>query len=279
MYTVCTRNRFSSALFTAPLLFQGVVLPTGCVDSEQAVSEIRVFSVPEANQGVAVDEHYFYAIDNYEVGKYDKRTGERAGGWKGEKGGPIIHLNSGVVKDGKLYCGHSNYPGIPMQSSIEIWDTATMEHAGSHSFGLFDGSCTWIDFKDGFIWVAFVHYAEFVAEIGKDQRWTTLVKFDQSWQRLEAWVFPPEIIKKFAPSSNSGGAWGPDGRLYVTGHDLPELYVVKLPEAGSVLEHLETIEITSQGQGIAWDPYEPGILYSMRRKSLEILVTRVLPKE
>ena len=30
--------------------------------------------------------------------------------------------------------------------------------------------------------------------------------------------------------SNSGGSWGPDGFLYLTGHDPAEIYKMRLPK-------------------------------------------------
>jgi len=39
--------------------------------------------------------------------------------------------------------------------------------------------------------------------------------------------------------SPSGGRWGSDGFLYVTGHDLLEMYVLKLPIAGGRLVCLD----------------------------------------
>jgi hypothetical protein len=225
-----------------------------CLNGATSAVELGRFIVAEADQAVAVDKEHFYAIDNHEIGKYEKATGIRVGGWKGEDGGPIIHLNSGIVIDGKLYCAHSNYPGIPMVGSIEIWDTESMEHIDSHSFGINAGSTTWIDFRDGHWFVAFVHYSRFAAELGTDPRWSTLIKFDQEWRPLESWVYPPEVLKRFIPHSNSGGAFGPDGRVYTTGHDRPEVYVLDFPKAGSVLELVATIEVDCEGQGIAWGP-------------------------
>ena len=277
-----TRNRLSILNQTAWRVTVGVWLnlSTACVsaasDSPQSINhEIGRFKAVEADQAVAVDEHFFYAIDNHDIGKYEKLTGRRVGGWHGEDGGPVIHLNSGVVKDGKLYCAHSNYPGTPMVSSIEVWDTETMEHVASHSFGIYAGSCTWLDFLDGYTWVAFVHYGRFSVELGTDPRWTTIIKFDEGWQQQEAWVFPQSVLKRFSPYSNSGGAWGPGGYIYATGHDLPELYVLKLPEAGSVLELVETIAVTNSGQGIAWDRSDPGVLYSIERENAEVIVSRI----
>jgi hypothetical protein len=54
--------------------------------------------------------------------------------------------------------------------------------------------------------------------------------------------------------SSSGGSFGPDGWLYITGHDVPAVYVVKLPSAGDVVIWVATIYAGDiAGQGIAWD--------------------------
>src|SRR6185503_18479227 len=82
----------------------------------------RILAV-EANQAVAVDADCLYAIGNHVIGKYDKKTGKRLAGWECENGKPLIHLDSGIVREGVLYCAHSNFPGLPMVSSIEMWDT------------------------------------------------------------------------------------------------------------------------------------------------------------
>ncbi len=97
-------------------------------------------------QAIAVDSDCFYAIGNSSVAKYRRESGARITGWECPEGKPLIHLNSGVVLDGRLYCAHSNYPAVPMTGSIEIWDTGTMNHVGSHSFGIGMGSTTWADF-------------------------------------------------------------------------------------------------------------------------------------
>ena len=240
--------------------------------------ETARFSAPEARQGVAVDERYFYAIGTREIGKYDKTTGKRVAKWRESEGGPIIHLDSGVIVDGKLYCAHSNYPGIPMTSSVEIWDAATLRHVGSHSFGIRWGSCTWVDRHDGHWWAAFAHYDKLKAKGLTDRgtEWTTVVKFDDDWRELEAWVFPRELLRRFVPMSNSGGSWGPDGLLYTTGHDRPELYALRLPRAGSVLELVAVLPAALRGQGIAWDRSDPGVLYGIDRSKRQVIVFRYL---
>jgi hypothetical protein len=55
--------------------------------------------------------------------------------------------------------------------------------------------------------------------------------------------------------SNSGGSCGPDGRLWTTGHDLDEACVMELPQAGSDLKWIATVDLPNvEGQAIAWVP-------------------------
>lgn len=241
----------------------------------------RRIAAEEAHQAVAVDDRYVYAITNRAIGKYDRESGERVDGWSGAENGPFTHLNSGVVVGDTLYCAHSNFPGAPMVGSIEMWDTTTMEHVGSHSFGVYEGSAAWVDFHEGSWWVAFVHYGRRVngdgaggGIAGKGPDWSTLVEFGPNWTRRQGFVFPAELVDRVRPYSFSGGAWGPDGHLYVTGHDSTRVYELDLPSAGSQLRFLEAYDFPGEGQGIAWDPARPGVLYGIRRSDHEIVVTR-----
>lgn len=247
--------------------------------------EIRRFAAPEAGQAALADREFIYAINNFTVAKYRKATGERVALWNGEKNGPIIHMNAGVIFDGRLYCAHSNYPGVPMLSSVEIFDTATLKHVGSHSFGRTDGSLTWLDRRDrsssltgGGTWIAcFVHYGKRGGEPGRGPEWTQIVEFDDQWRRLRGWSLPADFVTHIGARgySVSGGAFGPRGLLYATGHDNPELYVLDFPEAGSVLKWVATVRIAAEGQAFGWDPVEPGILYSIGRKGRDVIVGRV----
>ncbi len=246
------------------------LLPTVAACADAVTGE---FSAPEARQGVAVDADAVYAIDSRTIGKYDKRTGKRIRQWVGPEDGPIQHLDSGVVIEGRLYCAHSNYPHQPMTSSIEIWDADSLEHVGSHSFGIFAGSATWVDFHDGYWWVVFANYDTHGASPGKGPEWTTLVQFDNAWQHRAAWVLPQTLVDEFSPYSSSGGAWGPDGYLYLTGHDAAAIFRMSLPAAGSVLELKERIAVPIEGQGIAWDrSTDLPRLYGLRRSSRTVVV-------
>jgi len=163
-----------------------------------------------------------------------------------------------------------------MTSSVEIWDAETLEHIGSHSFGIHWGSCTWIDRFDGFWWATFAHYNKLKEKTGKGSEWTSMVKFDDQWQFQQSWIFPQEVYQRFGRMSNSGGSWGPDSLLYCTGHDNPELYAIRLPKMGSALELVEIVPINIFGQGVAWDRSEPGIIYGIRKKNREVVISKYL---
>lgn len=232
--------------------------------------ELRRFKAAEANQGVAVDSEFFYAIDNHALGKYRKDSGARVAGWDGGKGGRIQHLNAGVVFNGRLYCAHSNFPKLPEQSSVEIWDTTTMQAIGSIGFAQPPGSLTWALPRDDGWLACFAHYKS-----TSDPARTVVQRFDAGWKQLGSWSFPAELIQRFAGSSASGGGFGPGVRLFVTGHDAKELYLLGLPASGAVLEWQATIPISAEGQAFAWDPVETNILYSISRKAREVIVSRV----
>lgn len=253
----------------ALLTLVGLVLsPAALSHAKPVLEQIREFVVREANQGVGVDERYFYAVDNQAIGKYDKKSGKLVKRWQGEKDGPIRHLDSAMLMGGKLYAAHSNYPEWPMTSSLETWDADTLEHVGTHSFGINWGSLTWVDFHDGHWWMTFANYDRL---LGPGQTpyghkaATQMIKFTPDFTMVESWVLPKSLLDRFEDMSNSGGSWGPDGFLYLTGHDPAELYRVRLPKAGSVVELVDVIPMNVRGQGIAWDRSQPGVIYGVIR--------------
>lgn len=246
-------------------------------DFEQQVLSVHV--VEEARQGVAVDDDHLYVIANHAIGKYEKQTFKKVAQWNCPKGSPLAHLNAGIVRNGKLYCAHSNYPAVPSTSSVEIWDTLTLQHVGSQSFGITDGWLTWIDSRGGDWFACFAHYRNRARMPNRDPAWTSLKRFDRRWRRLESWVFPRQVIEQFGDYSCSGGAFGPDGRLYVTGHDQPKLYVLELPMAGSVLRYHDYVSILAEGQAFDFDDSAPWHLYSIRKSQREVIVSRLRHRE
>jgi hypothetical protein len=237
---------------------------------------VRRYPAAEARQGVAVDARHVYAVDNSVIAKYDKRSGAKVAEWKGDPA-RFPHLNSCNVIGRELVCASSNYPAVPMASSVEIFDPVRMVHLRSVSLGPQVGSLTWLDRRDGAWWAGFANYGDRGGEPGRDTRWTTLVKFDDRWRRTESWLFPPSVIARMTPRSSSGGAWGDDGLLYVTGHDEPEVYVLKLPRGGATLDHVGTVHVAVEGQAIAFDRSQPRMLYGISRARREVVAMR-LPK-
>ena len=75
--------------------------------------------------------------------------------------------------------------------------------------------------------------------------------------------------------SLSGGAFGPGGLLFVTGHDEPEMYVLRFPATGTTLEWQATLPVTAEGQAFGWDPVEPGVVHTILRKTREVVAGRV----
>ncbi|MBW7884588.1 MAG: hypothetical protein H3C34_18495 [Caldilineaceae bacterium] len=96
---------------------------------------------------------------------------------------------------------------------------------------------------------------------------------DDNFTILEQWTYPVEMLDRFDPMSNSGGSWGPDGRLYLAGHDRAEVYVVELPDAGSILKWVATVKLPDfAGQGIAWDrSSEEPVLYGILRSTRQVV--------
>lgn len=240
-------------------------------------TELGRWRVMEANQAAAVDSEHFYGIGNHALVKHRKDTGERVAEWIGLRGGPIVHFNAGYVADGQLVLTHSNFPQLPMASSLEIHDAGTLQPVSSHSFGIRLGSLTWAVRRGGYWWACFSNYNDSGTTPGFDQRWTYFGQYDERWQMLQSWLFPPQVIATWGRSASSGGDWGDDGLLYVTGHDARELYVLRLPRQGVTLEYVTTIDVPFEGQAWAWDRSRPGerVIYGISRARQEIIAARI----
>lgn len=266
------------AMITSGFLFFLVdpsVLQLSAQDAQPRATEIRRITASEANQGVASDSRYVYAIADNEIGKYDKATGKRIAHWEGDKS-VFIHMNSCSYVMGELVCAMSNFPGIPMASSVEWFSTAgNITHLRSHSFGPGRGSLTWIDWHNGSWWACFANYDGKGGEAPRDHTATVLVQFSKDFVEQGAWLFPKTVLENFGHMSASGGRWGRDGLLYVTGHDLPEMYLLRLPKSGARLEYVSTISLPTKGQAFDWDFGHPDRMWSIERKSNEVVESRL----
>jgi len=214
---------------------------------------LREYPAPDADQGVAVDSRHFYAVDNSVIAKYERDSGKLVDRWVGPDHGLIRHLNSCLAHGGRLWCANSNYSLTPHGSSIEVFDTGSMSHVDTHSLGMTDeGSLTWFDrFRNG--WIAgFAHYTGEGGVAFKDHTFSSVVTFDAEWRRTGGWLFPAAVVERMAPDAASGGAIGPDGLLYILGHDRPEMYVLARPAMGPSLLHVATIELQAAGQAFSF---------------------------
>jgi hypothetical protein len=210
----------------------------------------------KASQGVAVDAKYLYAISNTEIRKHDKETGAEIAAWKADAKQDgfkhFRHMNSGTVIEGKLYCAHSRFPVAPNDCTVEIWDVEgeKIEHVETVAMPATHGSLTWIDRSGGGSW--WMCYAVYGAGKNKD---TKLIRYQYQGRKFierASYSFPNEVVAKWGAMSCSGGSWGPDGMLYITGHDLAEAYVLKID--GDKLEYVRTEKnVGFFGQAIAWD--------------------------
>jgi hypothetical protein len=243
---------------------------------------LRVYDAPEASQGVAADRSHFYAVDNSRLAKYEIASGNAVTKWAAPYG-LISHLNSCLADGGRLWCANSNFPETPMGSSVEIFDAATLNHAASVSLGMLDeGSLTWVDrYRGG--WIAgFAHYDGRGGLAFKDHTYSSVVAFDAEWRRTGGWLLPEGVLERMAPYAASGGAVGPDGWLYLLGHDRPEMYVVARPPMGPTLIHLATIALEAEGQAFSWAQDGSRTVFTIdRRKRLVrcIEIPGIVPPE
>jgi hypothetical protein len=222
----------------------------------------RKMPAPEAHQAAAADKNFVYAITSRSVAKYDRKTGQRVA----VSTGTARHLNSGFFWKGKLLCAHSNYPFKPERSEIKVLDVGTMKLATFKDFGNAGGSLTWVLRKDGHWWCNFALY-------GADNHKTFLAKYDDQWRELARWTYPEKVISQLGRHSLSGGTWR-GNELWVTGHDDPVAFRLRLPNAGKVLEYAGKHFIPFTGQGFAHDPVTGGLIGISRAKRQIIFATR-----
>ena len=211
-------------------------------------SATRQLPASEAHQAAAAEGEFVYAITSRSVVKYDRATGKRLA----VSTGAARHLNSGFFWKGKLLLAHSNYPLKPERSEIKVLDVGTMKLTTFKAFGKAGGSLVWVLRKDGHWWCNFAHY-------GADNAKTFLAKYDDQWRELARWTYPQKVISQLGRYSLSGGIWRGD-ELWVTGHDDPVAFRLRLPKAGGVLEYVGQHAVPFTGQGLANDTVTGGLI-------------------
>lgn len=237
-------------------------------------SELRRLPTRDADQGVASRRHDLYAVSNHVIARIDAASGREVTRWQGD---PALfpHINSCTADRATLVCAASNFPAVPMDSRIERFDARTLRHLSTQPLGHGYGSLTWAMRHGGAWWACFANYDKHGGEPGRDHRFTTLVRYDRDWREQARFRFPDDILDRMAPKSASGGAWGRDGLLYVTGHDRPELYVLRVPAESGVLVHVATVALPTDGQAIAWDAKDPRLLWSVERSTRELVASHI----
>src|SRR6187402_106813 len=200
-----------------------LILPILLAAVTLQATEIKRVPAPDAGQGVTSDGRYLYAIDNHAIAQIDPATGQQTARWDGDET-RYPHINSCTTDQKLLVCGASNFPGVPMMSMIERFEAKKLRHISTQTLTGDYGSLTWVLQHDGDWWACFANYDGKGGQPGRDHRYTILIRYDRQWQEIGQWHFPAEVLERMAPKSASGGAWGDDGLLYVTGHDRPELY-------------------------------------------------------
>jgi endonuclease/exonuclease/phosphatase family metal-dependent hydrolase len=240
-----------------------LLLATAVVGAEPPIgwNETKRLPAAEAIQAAAADREFYYAVTNDKIAKYT-RDGKRVA----ESTGPAKHLNSAFLFEGHLLCAHSNFPALPEQSEIKLLDTATMQLTTFHDFGNFGGSLTWCVLRENHWWCNFAKYGEKNAE-------TFLVKFDRAWKEVGRWTYPESVIKQLGRNSISGGIWY-QHQLLVTGHDDGVFFVLDLPEKGTVLEHIRTVQMPFTGQGFAYDSRDKNLI-GIDRKKRELVMAEL----
>lgn len=231
---------------------------------------LHEYAAPLARQGVAVGPNAFFAIAGTGIARHARRGGRELARWQSVGREGVAHLGScTVTRERELLCANSNFPALPMAASLEWFDTATLRPLRSRSLGPTDGSLAWVDELTGGWLAGFAHFDGNGGAPGKSHRHTRVVQFDPYWVAVQAWLLPDSVLARLAPDSASGGTVGPDGLLYLTGRQRPELYALARPSQGTTLVHVATIELAIAGRAIAWDRFaDERVLWTVHQRAV-----------
>jgi hypothetical protein len=226
--------------------------------------ETGTLGAPQAHQAAAADRKFIYAITNNVVAKYSRKTRQPLA----VSVGKALHLNSGYLYRGSLLCAHSNFPRIPEHSQIKVLDTNSMQLTTFHDFGDYGGSLTWV-VRVGNRWLC--NFAKYDKSNGD----TFLAEFDRNWTETRRWTYPQAMVAQLGKYSLSGGLFHQQ-RLLVTGHDAQELYYLRIPQTGTVLEYIGKSPVPFTGQGFAVDPIGGGLV-GISRAEHRVIFLNVAP--
>jgi hypothetical protein len=250
------------------LLFLILLFPVDGYSGDQVklpqYRETGTLGAPQAHQAAAADRKFIYAITNNVVAKYSRKTRQQLA----VSVGKALHLNSGYLYRGSLLCAHSNFPRIPEHSQIKVLDTNSMQLTTFHDFGDYGGSLTWV-VRVGNRWLC--NFAKYDKSNGD----TFLAEFDRNWTETRRWTYPQAMVAQLGKYSLSGGLFHQQ-RLLVTGHDAQELYYLRIPQTGTVLEYISKSPVPFTGQGFAVDPIGGGLV-GISRAEHRVIFLNVAP--
>ena len=272
---------YYSLIGYAGLFFIPCLMASVSVSPSSGSQNIVIKRFPsEANQGVAVDEKYYYAISNTKIKKCEKETGKVIATWQADKKIKTYehfqHMNSGTVVDGMLYCAHSRYGIDPNDNTVEVWNVKNelLEHNKTIHIPRKHGSLTWVDkHHDGSWWMCYAVYGK------TKNKNTKLVKYqykNNEFIEVKSWFFPKRVIDNWDNMSCSGGSWGPDGYLYTTGHDYAKAYVLEIDKADNLKYVRTEKDVGFYGQAIAWDRFSQKPIIWGIIKNKFITLTQIL---
>lgn len=211
----------------------------------------RLIASPHATQAAAADLRHAYAISNTTVAMHDRCTGRiLASGTAAD----VRHLNSGFLHDGLIFCAHSNYPAMPPESDIRVFDPGRGSLTLFHRFADPPGSLVWCIRRGNAWWCCFAWY-------GAENSRTVLVEYAAGGfeREVRRCTFPAAVVAEWDGMSASGGIWMGD-TLLVSHHHDPVLYALCLPTRGDTLDLSAARHGPFPGQGIATDPLTGGLV-------------------
>jgi hypothetical protein len=251
------------------LLFLMMLFPVDGYSGDQVkfpqYRETGTLVAPQAHQAAAANRNFIYAITNNVIAKYSRKTRQQLAVSVGE----ALHLNSGYLYRGSLLCAHSNYPRIPEQSQIKVLDPQSMQLTTFRDFGDYGGSLTWV-VRMGNRWLC--NFARY----DKNNSETFLAEFDRNWTETRRWTYPHAMLAQLGKYSLSGGLFHQQ-RLLVTGHDAQEIYYLRIPQTGTVLEYIGKSPVPFTGQGFAVDPSGGGLV-GINRAEHRVIFLNVVPR-
>lgn len=224
----------------------------------QVSSVDRIYeNIEEAYQGIAVNERYFYAINNNSIGKYNLANGKRVTKSKLVLGDNLSDLNGGRIKGDKLICTHTPKDG---PNSLEIFNSKTLEHEKS----------IMIPVRGSLIWTAILNKKlyGFIAFNGNEINDSRLVEFGEDYDIINMWELPYSVTDELKPFTVAGGTIY-DGKVYISGNNKSEIYELEIPDDvnSSYLKHIDTISVDSTGRGF---DIMDGVIYCIKREEKQV---------